>query len=86
MIKFPRMHIAESVVNRILNVADGMPDQGGGVEQPRPAVPDTELTGAQLNRDLSQPIGPLPGLDAAPDPGATASGDPLLRTLLKPGR
>lgn len=85
MIKFPKVHIATSVVNRLLNVADGLPDNRAPAEVPPPAVPDTMLRGAQLDQDLSQPIGPVGGLDQAPDPGATASGAPLLQTMLTGG-
>lgn len=78
------MHIAQSVVNRILNVADGLPDPGIA-SAIVPDVPDTAMQGIQLDQKLAQPVSPdLPGLDQAPDPGATAGGAPLMSTLLDP--
>lgn len=88
MIHFPKLHIATSVVNRILNIADGIPDQAPPV-LPGPAgpnVPDPRLQSYQLDQALAQaPPQNVPGLNQAPDPGALASGDPLLDTMLKPG-
>lgn len=87
MIKFPKMHIAESVVNRILNVADGIPAQASQAVQnpPPPIVPETAQQGAMLDAQLATPpTDALPGLDQAPDAGATVAGKPLLDTLLEP--
>jgi len=83
-IKFPKMHIATSVVNRILNVADGLPDRPSEL----PTAPDLPNIGAQglmLDNALATPPpGELPGIDGAPDPGATVQGAPLLATMLDP--
>ena len=85
--KFPTMHIAASTVNRILNVADGLSEPSPPAALERlPHVPDTTLASVSLDSALaSPPAQELPGIDQAPDPGATAAGDPLLKTMLKPG-
>lgn len=87
-VKFPKLHIATSVVNRILNVADGLPDPGSQATPgaPTPRVPDPSMQSVELDKRLSQGLTePLPGLDQAPDPGATLQGDrPLLETLVDP--
>lgn len=85
-IKFPKVHIATSVVNRIMNIADGMPDGASqAVVAPEPRIPDTETQSAVLDEKLAAPQpGALPGLDQAPDPGGTVTGRPLLDTLVNP--
>lgn len=82
MIKFPKMHIAQSVVNRILNVRDGMPDTTPGLNiTPAPELPDTLAQGQRLDLSLAQPnTAPLPGIEAAPE---VATGKPLLNTLIE---
>jgi hypothetical protein len=85
-IKFPKVHIATSVVNRILNVADGLPDvPRAPASAPLSSMPDTATQSAILDEKLatSQP-GALPGIDQAPDPGGTLTGRPLLETLVDP--
>ena len=78
------MHIAESVVNRILNVSDGLIGPGAELPVPPPAVPDPTKQGATLDAKLTEtPSEGLPGIDQAPDPGATAAGKPLLATMLE---
>lgn len=59
-IRFPKMHIAESVSNRILNLADDM--RAGGFMQPKlaePSMPELPpaptLEGAQLDAQLATP-------------------------------
>lgn len=87
MIKFPQLHIAESVTNRILNIADGLPDRGSraSVPTPPPSVPETRDQGAAIDAALVQPLpAELPGIGESPDPGATVGGAPLLETLLEP--
>ncbi len=86
-IKFPKVHVATSVVNRILNVADGFPDQGSkAVVTPPPEVPETGAQGLALDHQIAetQP-GALPGIDQAPDAGGTLAGRPLMDTLIDPG-
>ena len=86
MIKFPTVHIATSVVNRIKAVADGLPDRAGQARE-APEMPNTSHQSATLDAALMQPVaanlGPLEG---APDPGATAGGKPLLDTMLEPSQ
>jgi len=85
-IRFPKMHIAQSVVNQILNVADGIPARTQAAPTlPPPAVPNTVEQSSQLDRLLAQPTSDaLPGIDQAPDPGGTLNGGKLLDTLLEP--
>ena len=90
MIKFPKMHIATSVTNRILNIADQVrpepeltPD---AVSARVPAAPTTTMQGAVLDQKLAQPPPDVGEVEKSPDPGATLSGAPLLDTLLTPGR
>lgn len=63
MIKFPRLHIAQSVTNRILNVARDVESSGLGsmasTPSPTPPVPDPEPMGAQVEAALSQPTAPV---------------------------
>lgn len=85
-IKFPKVHIATSVVNRILNVADGLADVASPLASVAvPDVPDTATQSAILDENIAnaQP-GALPGIDQAPDPGGTLTGRPLLDTLVDP--
>lgn len=66
MIKFPKLSVATSVVNRILNVHDEI--ERGAVQSAEPAgppnVPDDNPLGAQLELALTRPP---PQSDAAPD-------------------
>ena len=65
-IRFPRMHIAESVVNRILNVAND-------VQVPQnappsiPASPNLIQQGAQLDQALMAPVGDVAPVDNVED-------------------
>lgn len=88
MIKFPTVHIAESVVNRILEVADSLPQgpQGSpGGALSFPSTGSADLLGPALDKALAAPTPTLPGIEASPAPGETATGKPLLDTLLRPG-
>jgi hypothetical protein len=78
LIRFPKMHIAESVVNRILNVADGLPS-GASAPTPPPYSPNPALEGARLNEALAQPVGEMPPIQQAPE---VATGKPALDTLI----
>jgi hypothetical protein len=82
--KFPQMHIATSVVNRILNVASGLPSGAPRMPTPEPRLPNTSDQSALLDARLESGLPDLPGLDEAPDPGGTAAGKPLLSTMLDP--
>ena len=80
-IRFPRMHIAESVVNRILNVADELGVHGSGIRTPAPDVPDgADKLGAAIKRASTQPV---PDLEPSADPiaGSVARGDDLVEGL-----
>lgn len=69
MIRFPKMHIARSVTNRILNLADEI--DAKDVAQAAPAVAPSipEATGAGMALDIK--LATPPGEVAAPDPMAT---------------
>lgn len=90
MIKFPRIHIAESVTNRILNLADGLPDaRQAGQDVARDAqayVPDAQGLGRVLDQKLAQAPATGATMAQAPDPGATLEGENLLTTFTTPGR
>ena len=85
-IRFPRHHIATSVVNRILNVADGIEPGGvSGVQANAPPLPDNlSSQSAALDMALHTPPAATVPLNQAPDPGATVAGKPLLATMLDP--
>ena len=80
-IRFPKMHIAESVSNRILNIADGLPS---AVTMPlpmsAPVPPDVPGQGEALDAQLQTPPGPaeLPaGADGAVV-SAALGGEPMI--------
>lgn len=84
-IRFPRINIATSTVNRILNVADGIPSPVPSVVVP-PALPDVALQGAQLDAQLQTPSATteLPaGTDGAVV-GAALTGDSLTDAAILP--
>ena len=91
-IKFPTVHIATSVQNRILNLADQLPalpadrTPPDAVSPNAPAPPTTAMQGAVLDSKLMQPPADVGPVENSPDPGATLSGKPLLDTLLTPGQ
>lgn len=66
MIRFPKMHIATSVVNRILNAADDLEPPRAAPVPHAPAVPDPTAEGAAIDRALASPPGPVPPIDQAP--------------------
>ena len=86
MIKFPKHHIATSVVNRILNMADGIEaDRVSAAPLNAPPLPDDiALQSQTLNTALQTPPAETIPLNAAPDPGGTVAGKPLLATMLDP--
>jgi hypothetical protein len=75
MIRFPKMHIAQSVVNRILNAHDeleaSMPTLAPE-PTPAPHVPDPTLEGAELDLALDAPAAPVEGVEPG-DPGNAAA-------------
>lgn len=87
-VRFPRMHIAESVVNRILNVNDSLEEARISTltapTRAQPRVPSVARQSDQLDAALAVGVPALPGIGDAPDPGGTAAGDSLLDTVLTP--
>lgn len=73
-IRFPKMHIAESVANRIMNLADDMRAGGfipPGEQSPVPDVPAMPaLEGAKLDQALETP----PPADMEAPPGLIGPG------------
>lgn len=72
MIRFPRMHIAQSVMNRILNINDEIEADAQISALPEPAIapdpPDPMMEGAQLDVALQQPVASnLPPPDDGPN-------------------
>lgn len=97
-VKFPSMHIASSVTNRILNVYDqlrasesptrGEPGTAAVAPPPAPAVPDTEQAGTAIEAVLasSTPAAPElgePSGDAAMAVGSVLEGGSALEGLLE---
>jgi len=86
MIKFPKVHIAQSVVNRILETRDELrrtsAKSGGGAPAPvpPPAVPDPSATGAALDVATGTPAAPAssPGDPAEGAIDAALAGKPAL--------
>ena len=79
--KFPRMHIATSVTNRILQLqAEIAPEPI--VNAPTPVVPDSVEAGKQLDLELTQPIGKVAPDDAVIQ--AAAQGRTPLDGLIDP--
>lgn len=70
-IRFPRMHIATSVQNRIINMASAIGPQVS--ELPAPAVPDATKEGAKLDQALSQPPGDMAAPAGAEEAVAAAA-------------
>lgn len=65
--RFPKMHIAQSVTNRIMNLANSVAPRIE-VDRAAPAVPDPSQMGVAIDQALAQP----PGQMAAPE-GAEAA-------------
>lgn len=57
--RFPRYHIATSVVNRIMDLADREMLAAQATEQPA-IIPDASQAGKALDQSLSQPVAPVP--------------------------
>lgn len=88
MIKFPKMSVATSTVNRILNIWDEVDQLALAAPLPaaQPYVPDTAAQGAQLDAALSQPVaGDAGPAGAAVAEGAAAGRSPLDALLTQPG-
>jgi hypothetical protein len=73
MIPFRTQRLATSVVNRIMNVADGVfPKSAPGM----PAAPDTSIANAELAANANEPKGPV---DASQQTAAEIALAPLVR-------
>lgn len=84
-IRFPKIHLAESVSNRILNIADGLPTAMPDVV-PAPMMPDIGTQGEALDAQLNTPPMPteLPGGTDGAVVGAALAGDSLVSPALEP--
>ncbi len=75
MIPFPKIHIAESALNRIFNALDGeMQSLNPPMEQP--SIPDSDAEGAAVETALNTPPAPAevpPGTEQAAGAGALTS-------------
>jgi hypothetical protein len=72
MIPFPKIHIAESVMNRIINTVEGEPSLG--IPQPAPLPPaDPAALGQQIDEQVDTPLAPSeppPGTEQQTQQGA----------------
>lgn len=59
MIRFPKMHIAQSVVNRILNVADGINASRPSNVDRAPGSPEVATESVVLDQNLNAPTPPV---------------------------
>ena len=83
-IRFPQIHIAESVSNRILNVADGLPSPS--VALPAPVMPDIATQSDELDAQVITPPVPTPlpeGSDGAVV-DAALNGESLVSPAVQP--
>lgn len=87
MIPFPKVHIAQSVLNRIMNTLDDAGPLSPPVEQP--IIPDPTAEGLAIDQHVNTPAAPaaaLPGNEEATDQGMVQSslegGSPFSGALL----
>ncbi len=85
MIKFPKMHIAQSTVNRILNTAKGIESEFPPIES-RPGSMNTILQSELLNTQLHKPTETAPAPDGAEATVTQAAleGDDLVNAAVSP--
>lgn len=94
MIKFPRMHIAASVQNRILNVRDEiLADRAAAAAaaeiRPAPEVPDAQAEALGIDEALAGEVPAAgmppfePGADSAAAAGSILEGGTALEGLIK---
>lgn len=79
MIPFPKIHIAQSVINRILNTMDDV----GSMSMPaiEPSVPDPTIEGAAIDEKVNAPAAPV----AAADGNEAATGEAMVESSLTGG-
>ncbi len=56
MIQFPRMHIAESALNRLMNALDEQQPQGIQSPMTPPMAPDPTALGVMIEEQVEQPV------------------------------
>ncbi|MEX2125463.1 MAG: hypothetical protein WD795_16335 [Woeseia sp.] len=84
MIKFRTMSVAQSTVNRILNVADEIersrpqPQPAAAAAPIAPAVPDPSAEGDALDQALQTPLGEMPPLEDDPLSDTANALEPIL--------
>lgn len=59
MIPFPRIHIAESVMNRIYNAMDDTQSMFPSINPPPPMTPDPIALGAHIEKATETPAPPV---------------------------
>jgi hypothetical protein len=84
-IRFPKMHIAQSTANRILNIADGLPAVAP-IPIPAPVMPEIDDQGEALTAQLQTPLAPteLPGGTDGAVVEAALNGENLVSPALAP--
>lgn len=84
-IRFPKHHIAESVSNRILNIADGLPSSPS-MPMAAPVAPDVPAQGEALDAQLNTPPVPteLPVDSDGAVVDAALGGDNLANAAVSP--
>lgn len=65
MIQFPQIHIATSVVNRLLNAVRDVDSLGGGGQQMTPPVPNAAPLGEAIESAATEPVGDVTPTDPA---------------------
>jgi len=68
MIPFPKMHVAQSVLNRVMNTLEG--NQALAMPMEPPVVPDPSVMGQQIDTAAATPPAP-----AALPPGTEGEGN-----------
>lgn len=77
---FPKMHIAESVINRIFNALDDLPPLPA-MEMPAPSIPDPAALGGAIEEGSEVPVPPV----AAPPENALAAEQGMLESSMTGG-
>ena len=89
MIKFPKLHIAESVLNRIANTLEERGPLGLGTNKPANAIPDSETmippNPAVLGAEINNQVKTLPGPVAVPPEQQDAANSGMLDAAVTGG-